>query len=241
MKRINYIIIGFLILLGIGGCDKEPTASFTTDKSEYIAGDVVHMTNTSTNGYSFLWTLPNGSTSTSSNVDYLIDTSAGFATLNFTLQASDKDGDKNMVSKSVSVIPESYFLTDNIITSYVSIYKPTNTKGSLSGNNWLIYATVILDNNPVSYHSVSLSIYLPGPSAPTSAHSYSLQSNYNIILPSDTASIYIEDYTPDAQWYYHSVSGQLEITIENGMVHAVFNNIYSNIQNIEISGNIYCP
>jgi uncharacterized lipoprotein YajG len=44
MKTLITLIIASLFL---ASCQKQPVASFTTDKAIYEAGDVVHLTNTS--------------------------------------------------------------------------------------------------------------------------------------------------------------------------------------------------
>ncbi|MBI4945390.1 MAG: hypothetical protein HY840_03195 [Bacteroidetes bacterium] len=238
MKKTKTILI-VLSIISIVGCQQNPTASFTANKSEYIAGDTVHLTNTSANGHSYLWTMPDGTTLTTTNADYLIPANQGFATLTFALEAFSKNGKKNnSVSQSIAVIPASVFSIDG---SYS--YNPINVAGSPYGKNWQITAYVQNypqeDINP-AHAAAYLMIKLPGTAAPTSAGTYSLQANDTLAL--GKAYIWITRVWWELQRAdYVSSSGQLQITIENGKVHAVFNNIQTNYPPYTISGNIYCP
>lgn len=234
--------------MGLIGCDKEPTPSFYTDKIEYIAGDTVKLTNTSLNDNSFMWTMPNGRTSSSSNSTFVIDSTLGFTSLNIKLDAFDNDGDNNFVSKTISVIPASVFSIDSVVE-----YRPLDVKfGELVANNFPIGATNVA--GIYNGHKISLTIYLPGPSAPTVAGTYGLQYNVSSQLPAGVAGIYLEDAygfdlegIPSGWDAYTSLSGQLQLTIENGKVHAVFNHIqaqhtsssFVTYPNRKISGDIY--
>ena len=76
MKNLKKTIIVLSILIAMIGCKKQetsiptPVASFSTDKSSYIAGDTVHLRDSSTNALSWKWTVPNGQTFTTQNLDY---------------------------------------------------------------------------------------------------------------------------------------------------------------------------
>lgn len=53
------LLVLFVITCFIfSGCGK-PTASFTTDKTEYEVGETIHITNTSRNGYRYHWVVSN--------------------------------------------------------------------------------------------------------------------------------------------------------------------------------------
>jgi PKD repeat protein len=89
-----------------------PSASFTTDKAEYDGGQVIKLTNTSTNAESIRWTLPDGTTSKDASVSYAIDPSLGDVKLNIKLEAISKSGTKSdYVVKSVKVNPGKGLLT----------------------------------------------------------------------------------------------------------------------------------
>ena len=66
MKTIKSLLIATAVIL-LTSCQKQPSADFSTDKSEYIAGDVVKLTNSSTDGSSYKWIMPDGQTNTSTN------------------------------------------------------------------------------------------------------------------------------------------------------------------------------
>ena len=70
MKKSKTLFLLLLIAITICTCRKPPVASFTTNLSEYIAGDTVHLINTSQNGYSYEWTMPDGNKVTTTNADF---------------------------------------------------------------------------------------------------------------------------------------------------------------------------
>lgn len=233
MKKLNLIILTLVIALAIESCYKKPEASFTTSKSEYIAGDTVHLKNTSSNGHSFLWALPDGRKLTTTNVDYLIPTNQGFAQLTFILNAySRREKKSSSVTKTVDVIPSSMFGVDNTY----NIYYPLNVSSQPFGNNWRIDAEY-LTTNPMVPNNAYLTIILPGTSPPTSNTTYTLQSNDT--LAPGYAYVNIFQVT-EANVNYTSQSGQLDITITNGKVHAVFNHV-STTFGYKISGDITVP
>ena len=66
MKR--YLLPTLLLLIfALTGCQKMPMASFTTDKTDYVAGQFVKLTNTSKNAYSYKWIVTTDDTQTTSN------------------------------------------------------------------------------------------------------------------------------------------------------------------------------
>jgi len=86
------------------GCNKQPAADFSLDKSEYTAGDVVKTTNSSLDAKSYKWTFPDGQTSASQNVEYTLSSSTPAGTYSIKLEAISKKGNKRSESsKSFSV------------------------------------------------------------------------------------------------------------------------------------------
>lgn len=84
--------------------EPEPTANFITDKTEYIAGETINLTNLSTNAYTYIWTLPDSRTVTSEDINYTIPVNTGNAKLNFKLEAFSKTGSKsNSTVQQISV------------------------------------------------------------------------------------------------------------------------------------------
>lgn len=85
-------------------CNKQPSADFSTDKTEYSAGDVVKCTNKSLTSKSYKWTFPDGQTSASTNVDYTLDPNTPAGVYSIKLQAISKKGNKTSdATKSFTV------------------------------------------------------------------------------------------------------------------------------------------
>mgnify|MGYP000377240163 CR=1 FL=1 len=99
MKNILILLLAVLFVT----CKKEseivaeslPVANFTTDKVEYDAGDVMILTNTSSNADNVRFTLPNGTTSRNASVSYSIDPLIGNVNLIVKLEAISKSGTKS--------------------------------------------------------------------------------------------------------------------------------------------------
>ncbi len=123
-------------------CQKQPGADFTTDKAEYIAGEVVKLTNTSAEAATYKWTFPDGQTSTSENIEYTIAETQADATLAFNLEAFSKNGKKtDKASKSISVKAATGQLTvwtSNQNTNYINV----TIDGVASGTITLYYTGV---------------------------------------------------------------------------------------------------
>jgi hypothetical protein len=101
-RKITLMLATFSIILT--SCQKQPSADFKTDKTEYVGGDVVKLTNTSIDATKYKWTLPDGQTSASENVDYTLAADQQDATLTFKLEAISNNGKKkDDASKTVSV------------------------------------------------------------------------------------------------------------------------------------------
>lgn len=72
-----------------------PVAGFTSNKTSYIAGDLMVFTSNSTNAHSLRWTLPDGTTSRDSSVSYTSHPYTGGTSLNIKLEAISKSGLKS--------------------------------------------------------------------------------------------------------------------------------------------------
>lgn len=95
MKRTLFYLTWVLIAaLLFSSCQKQPTASFTTDKTDYIAGETVYLTNQSVDADHFLWTMPDGQTSTSADISYNTNIETETGTMSFRLEAFSKNGKK---------------------------------------------------------------------------------------------------------------------------------------------------
>ncbi len=63
MKKItNFIFISFLVVL-FTGCQKEPSVSFTVDKTDAYTGETITFTNTSLDAVTYHWEFGDGETS----------------------------------------------------------------------------------------------------------------------------------------------------------------------------------
>jgi hypothetical protein len=104
MKTIKSILFPSIITIAFTSCQKQPEASFTTDKNEYVAGETVRLTNTSINASTYRWTFPDGTTGTAVNYDYVTDPNQSDGKLNFKLEAFSKNGKKvDETSKTVNI------------------------------------------------------------------------------------------------------------------------------------------
>jgi uncharacterized protein (TIGR02145 family) len=94
MKR-NVILILATFTIVSSSCQRQISADFLSDKSEYVAGDIVKLTNKSTNAKKYKWTLPDGHTTTSEHVDYPILLTQPDGSLTFKLEAISKNEKKS--------------------------------------------------------------------------------------------------------------------------------------------------
>ncbi len=241
MIRTKTIITTFMTLLfviTIVSCQQEPTARFVTDKSEYIAGETVHLTNTSSDGSSFQWTMPDGQTLNTNNADYLINVNDSFETLTFKLEAFSKNGKKtSSESKDVAVIPSSVFYVNNFEV------RPLIISEFVYRNNYYIAAKT--SNASISWWCTFI---LPGTTVPILPSTYNLQSNDT--LTSGQAVVEIDNiYDAELDFdKFVSLSGQLLLTINHGKLQFEFDNVdaertsepVGTHPNVRISGNITC-
>ncbi|MBC7411014.1 MAG: hypothetical protein H7331_00980 [Bacteroidia bacterium] len=104
MNLIKKLIVGGMSVMLITACQKQPSAEFTTDKTNYVGGDVIQLTNLSVDASKYKWTLADGQTSTSANVDYKTGEDWVNGNLTFKLVATSKNGKKSSeASKTVSI------------------------------------------------------------------------------------------------------------------------------------------
>ena len=252
MRNIKRIILMMSIIMTFAGCKKDPTtnpvASFTTDKSEYAKGDTIHLTNTSSNASTYLWTMPDGTTLSTVNADFIFTGSQGYQPLSFTLEAFSKDGSKNnsvSLSVTVTAVPNNTFSIGNYI--YSNIYGDPWQVGS---NYWNLMAATV--NGGLNDGIVN--IYFPGLEKSAISGLYTLQSDYNT-LTTGKACILMKKVCYDClpqgsqDHSYFPIAGQVMMTINytdtghvNSKVHVVFNEIDAKIDStntiIKISCNI---
>jgi hypothetical protein len=236
VERIKIVCFGIVISIGMISCSKEPTANFTMDKGSYFVGDIVHLTNTSVNGNSWKWTMPNGQILTTQNVDYKLDSNDIGGLENFSLIA-EKGSKTSSVFKSVTVsqiiLSTDYFETDT--NNYN--YKPISKFSYVSGNNWVIDAI----NNNSNHFDIQLQIYFPGTSGPRSNSIFNLVPDPKTMNSGEASIGFNQVIGIEGPWRFDaSASGQLYVTIaNNGEINASFYNIPSNNRSgVFISGNV---
>lgn len=245
MRSSLTILIVWTISILLIACQKIPSANITVDKTEYTAGDTVHLTSITSDARHWKWTLPDGTTNNEKNVDYIIDINEIDCTKDFILTVSSKNGKKKATAtKSITIkqaiLPSDYFA----IGTGTRRYLPTSKSATASGAYWLIMAKkYLLPSSPYNY--ISLFVDLPGTTRPTSSSTYDLSDVVK-------AGVSIVEYQSDNTNSFNAISGQLNVTItNNGKVNAIFNNVAAqHIYRYEnghqdtlyttISGNITC-
>ena len=90
LRRQNVILTLATFAIAFSSCQRQISASFLSDKTEYDAGDIVKLTNKSTNAKTYKWTLPDGQIATSEHVDFPIALSQQDGSLTFKLEAFSK-------------------------------------------------------------------------------------------------------------------------------------------------------
>lgn len=98
MKRLVLIVI----LGAFSACTKEPSANFTLSTEECTVGDIVRCQNSSLEGYTYTWTLPDGSQEKAENLDYT-PLDAGIHKITLTAYSKNKKKDDE-ISKTINVI-----------------------------------------------------------------------------------------------------------------------------------------
>ncbi len=173
MKKSLFAVIITLALFNTQ-CQKEtvnedeavPVADFTANQSEYKAGETILLTNQSTNGDHFRWTLPNGTTSRDKDLNYAIDINSTGGSVSFKLEAISKSGIKSDYSvKSFSVRPATgnlvLYSTINVYSFDVSIDGQVATTVNISQRNSADCSTPGTYKKELStgLHSVSYTYY----------------------------------------------------------------------------------
>lgn len=108
-------------MLVFASCQKQPTANFSTDKTSYVGGETIYLTNQSTDADHYEWYCSDGQQATTPNLTYTT-TYGQDGTLSFELLAYSKNGKKSStVVKSVTVTPAkgdiTFWIQDGYITT----------------------------------------------------------------------------------------------------------------------------
>ena len=224
MKKITSTLLTLTIIFIIAGCSKEPKASFAFDKGAYNLGETMHLTNTSTDANSYKWTLPDGTTLTSQNIDYQIDTNMAFGYKTFSLEATSKDGKKSSSITNAALVSVISDLPNNSITfgdGYIfyqsnwSVYV-----GAASSGNYYKISCHVMDG--IGFYSEV--IYLKGPAAPSTCGYYTFQAD-TTTLKDGVAALGEKSGMVDGgqnRPYHFATEGHLSITLEHDSIRAVF-------------------
>lgn len=103
MKKILFIMITFSALLFMSSCQKEPTACFTASKTTCYVGETINYTNCSVDASSYKWTLTDGSTNISKNLNVTYNSTG---TKIIKLEVFSKNGNKtDEASMMITVNP----------------------------------------------------------------------------------------------------------------------------------------
>ncbi|MFH2144370.1 MAG: FISUMP domain-containing protein [Bacteroidota bacterium] len=98
--QYKFLILSIILILSIG-CKKEPNADFTVSQSNVRIFETINLTNTTTDGYSYLWDLGDGTTSDNKDFSYFY-TSVG----NYTIKLyaySENCKKENIAEKDITV------------------------------------------------------------------------------------------------------------------------------------------
>ncbi len=217
----------FVLSILFYSCEKKASADFETDKTEYMAGEIVKLTNKSTSGSSFQWILANGQTSTEKNTEFIINPNLGFDEVSITLIAkSNSYCKRNSLTKKIKVIPKSYFT----LSSIVPLYTETRILGAYStsnASNFVVNSFYYID--PETFYF--LNFYFPAGSSPSTG-TYALQNSSSSLAPYNAfVKLAATDF----------VSGQLIVDYVNDKLHISFMNITDSTGNYKLSGEIYKP
>jgi PKD repeat protein len=122
MKARNYILaLIAIVTFTITGCQKVPTASFTSDKENYVNGETMKLTNTSQDAYSYKWTVTGSSTQITTKDAEVSLNGAGQYTV--TLTTYSRNGKKSDdISKTFTVAKA---------TGQVTFYTLTSSLGTI--------------------------------------------------------------------------------------------------------------
>ncbi|MFA6501435.1 MAG: hypothetical protein WCT85_01475 [Parachlamydiales bacterium] len=100
MKKIFMLLITCTII--IAGCQKQPVADFSFDKTTYKVGETILLTNNSIDADHYSWTMPDGQILSGENIQYTTNSYNSLGSLNFELMAfSRNDNKSDKIIKSV--------------------------------------------------------------------------------------------------------------------------------------------
>lgn len=101
-SKYFFIVVLALLAFSITGCQKVPTASFTSDKETYVNGEIIKLKNTSQDGHSYKWTVTGSSTQITTKDAEVVLNGAGQYVVS--LKVFSRNGNKSdEISKTFNV------------------------------------------------------------------------------------------------------------------------------------------
>lgn len=121
-----------VLVISITSCQKQPRAAFTISPKTIMPGEKVTCTNTSIDGYSYVWTTPSGTTSKSKDITITAGSATGERTVK--LEVFSKNG------KKMSTYTDTYTVLENYNKAFAGSYLGTLT------NDFYISNTAVTTN-----------------------------------------------------------------------------------------------
>ena len=239
MKPLIKLLPIYLFLFS--SCQRQPTANFTTDKTEYQAGDTVHLKNNSEHGKHFIWTMPDGSTQTNTDATYIIPDTTLYSNFTFKLQALS-GREKKSDEKSVTVLGMIRPIREmDSFSIGSSIYKNAGASYYNYYNYWTVGGSLQFGAG----YGAGSNIYLSGQYQTSKSGVYTLQGNYTNLNGKQaymTTGTRCYDCIPlgSQDHWYRPISGKIVMIItytDSAKINAKVRIIYNDIEAFKDSTN----
>ena len=238
--HLSKLIIFLPAFCLFSSCEKKADADFSTDKTEYVAGETVKLTNTSKSGSSFVWIMPNGEDETTKNAEYIIPLNQGFDQISFNLTAKSKAHCKrDSKTISVNVIPSSWWTISSTSSTISATYIPYQV-------NDVNYSTFYRVDCTYKYgigaggSTYYLNVWFPPGGLPPTG-TYTLQTSSTSLSPY-TAFVNLgggaNELPPNTTNY---ISGVIQVEYINSKLHIYFTDITDSGVSTKLSASIYKP
>ncbi len=112
-RKLLFFVLSLTVTFFLFGCQKKPEASFETDISTKYAGDEIKFTNTTVEGYSFLWDFGDGETSEEINPVHVFKDKGDYIVKLTAFSENRKKSD--FVSESVRIFKKKEIIINNEI------------------------------------------------------------------------------------------------------------------------------
>ena len=102
LKKLVKSLIIWLTAFIMMECNKPPKADFTTDKDQYTAGEVIHITNKSLHAVTYNWLFPDLSVSHSKNPEYTLNADLDDGSFPIRLESLSKT-ENSLITKTLTI------------------------------------------------------------------------------------------------------------------------------------------